>query len=59
MANPSKKLSKQSARTRAAHFALHAPTLATCSQCGAARRTHTACPSCGSYRGKRTSAKKV
>lgn len=36
---------------RRSHHAIKAKTLATC-ECGAARVSHRACPSCGRYRGR-------
>ena len=36
---------------RRSHHALEAPALITC-ECGAMRRKHVACPSCGRYRGR-------
>jgi large subunit ribosomal protein L32 len=39
-------------RTRRAANRWHAPQLSTCSQCGTRVPGHTACPSCGYYRGR-------
>lgn len=33
-----------------------APQLATCSDCGAAKPAHIACPSCGTYNGRQVLA---
>ena len=30
----------------------HAPKLGKCTQCGAVLKSHTACPACGTYRGR-------
>ena len=37
---------------RRSHHALKAPTLATCSNCGAKHRPHHMCLECGFYKGK-------
>ena len=37
---------------RRSHHALEAPTLATCSNCGAKHRPHHACLECGFYKGR-------
>ena len=47
MAHPKRKISKQRARKRRAHYKAEAPTLATCSNCGAAHIYHTVCGDCG------------
>jgi large subunit ribosomal protein L32 len=39
-------------RTRKAANRWHAPQLVKCSQCGSRLRAHTACPSCGYYKGR-------
>jgi large subunit ribosomal protein L32 len=39
-------------RTRKAANRWHAPKLGKCTQCGAPLRSHTACPACGTYRGR-------
>ena len=39
-------------RTRKAANRWHAPQLAKCGQCGSSVRSHTACPSCGYYKGR-------
>jgi large subunit ribosomal protein L32 len=39
-------------RTRKAANRWHAPQLTTCPQCSSRMRGHTACPSCGYYRGR-------
>jgi large subunit ribosomal protein L32 len=52
MAHPKRKISKQRARKRRTHYKAEAPTLATCSNCGAAHIYHTVCGECGYYRGK-------
>lgn len=52
MAHPKRKISKQRARTRRTHYKAVAPTLAICTNCGAAHIYHTVCGECGYYRGK-------
>ncbi|MEI7502178.1 MAG: 50S ribosomal protein L32 [Paludibacter sp.] len=52
MAHPKRKISKQRARKRRTHYKAVTPTLATCSNCGAAHIYHTVCGECGYYRGK-------
>lgn len=49
---PKRKVSKMRLRTRKAANRWHAPKLATCGQCGSTVRSHTACPSCGYYKGR-------
>jgi large subunit ribosomal protein L32 len=39
-------------RTRKAANRWHAPQLSKCGQCGSSVRSHTACPSCGYYKGR-------
>jgi large subunit ribosomal protein L32 len=45
-------MSKMRLRTRRAANRWHAPVLAKCGQCGTSIRPHTACPSCGYYKGR-------
>jgi large subunit ribosomal protein L32 len=45
-------MSKMRLRTRKAANRWHAPVLNKCAQCGSTTRAHTACPSCGYYRGR-------
>lgn len=52
MGVPKRKTSKMRLRTRKAANRWHAPKLAKCPQCGAAARSHTACPACGYYKGR-------
>jgi large subunit ribosomal protein L32 len=52
MGVPKRKTSKMRQRTRRAANRWHAPQLSTCSQCGTRIPGHTACPSCGYYRGR-------
>ncbi|HWL53459.1 MAG TPA: 50S ribosomal protein L32 [Chthoniobacteraceae bacterium] len=52
MAVPKHKVSKRRLRNRKAANRWHAPQFATCGQCGSSVRSHTACPSCGYYKGR-------
>ncbi len=52
MGVPKRKTSKMRLRTRKAANRWHAAKLGKCTQCGAAAISHTACPSCGYYKGR-------
>lgn len=52
MGLPSKKRTPRSKRDRASHFALKAVGFAKCSDCSAPILPHTACKTCGKYRGR-------
>ena len=52
MGVPKRKVSKMRLRTRKASHRWHAPQMNKCSQCGSTIRSHTACPSCGYYKGR-------
>ncbi|MCE9543764.1 MAG: 50S ribosomal protein L32 [Verrucomicrobiota bacterium] len=52
MGVPKRKTSKMRLRTRKAANRWHAPKLGKCPQCGAPLHSHTACPACGTYRGR-------
>jgi large subunit ribosomal protein L32 len=52
MGVPKRKTSKMRLRTRKAANRWHAPKLGKCTQCGSTLRSHTACPACGTYRGR-------
>ncbi len=57
MASPKNRVSKMRKRQRVA--SLEKPILAsvaTCPECGAVRRSHRACPNCGSYNGRKVVA---
>jgi large subunit ribosomal protein L32 len=49
---PKRKVSKMRLRTRKAANRWHAGELGTCTQCGTKLPSHTACPSCGYYKGR-------
>lgn len=58
MGLPTKKLTKSSARRRAAHFALKPSGTVKCKNCSAIILPHRACKKCGYYKGeKKVSAK--
>jgi large subunit ribosomal protein L32 len=52
MAVPKKKTSKSKRDMRRAHDALVAPGMSICPQCQEPKRSHRACDSCGTYKGK-------
>ena len=57
MASPKNRVAKILKRQRVA--ALEKPILAsvsTCPACGAAKRSHRACPKCGTYNGRKVVA---
>lgn len=53
MAHPKRKVSSTRRDKRRTHYKATAPTLATCSNCGAMVMYHRVCPECGFYRGKK------
>ena len=52
MPHPKRKHSKQRRDLRRSHDGLTAPTVTTCSNCGAPVQSHRVCPECGYYKGK-------
>jgi large subunit ribosomal protein L32 len=52
MANPKKRKSHSAVRTNRAHLALEPVTLNKCPKCGKAKKPHTVCLFCGTYRGR-------
>ncbi|MFC2138641.1 50S ribosomal protein L32 [Bacteroidota bacterium] len=59
MAHPKRKTSKQRRDKRRTHYKATAPTLYSCSNCGATAQYHRVCPECGYYRGKLAIEKEV
>ncbi|MHC1706328.1 MAG: 50S ribosomal protein L32 [Bacteroidales bacterium] len=52
MPHPKHRFSATRSKKRRTHYKAVAPTVANCSNCGAAVEYHTVCPECGYYRGK-------
>jgi large subunit ribosomal protein L32 len=52
MGVPKRKSSKMRIRQRKAHHRAAVATVSPCPNCGAPRRAHRVCPSCGQYRGR-------
>lgn len=52
MANPKYKTSHSKTRRRRANIRLEVPALVACPQCREMKLSHTACPSCGTYKGR-------
>lgn len=52
MAVPKRKKSKMRVRQRKAHIKAEVAQVGKCSNCGAPKRAHRACPECGFYDGK-------
>jgi len=59
MAHPKRKISKTRRDKRRTHYKATAPTIAECSNCGAAVTYHRVCPECGYYRGKQAIEKET
>jgi large subunit ribosomal protein L32 len=59
MSVPKHRKNKSRVRTKRAHHALKTSKAPVCSKCGAPRKPHTACPSCGDYKGKKVIATKA
>ncbi|MCQ2375787.1 MAG: 50S ribosomal protein L32 [Salinivirgaceae bacterium] len=59
MAHPKHRHSTTRGRKRRTHYKAVAPTVATCSNCGAPVLYHHVCPECGFYRGKLAIEKEV
>ncbi len=54
---PKKKTSKSKRDMRRSHHALTKVRSVTCSQCGEKKLLHQACPSCGTYKGRKVITK--
>lgn len=52
MGLPSQKRTKSSKKRRASHFALKKTALVKCAKCAKPALPHTACPACGTYKGR-------
>lgn len=52
MANPKRRTSKSRRDKRRTHDSITMPATTTCTNCGATRRPHRVCDSCGWYAGK-------
>ncbi len=52
MPNPKRRHSKRRTSTRRAHDSLTRAIGSDCSNCGASKLPHRACPSCGFYKGR-------
>jgi large subunit ribosomal protein L32 len=52
MGVPKRKTSKMRLRTRKASHRWQPPQLNKCPECGSTVQSHTACPSCGYYKGR-------
>ncbi len=52
MAVPKRKKSKMRVRQRKGHIKAELAQVSKCSNCGAPKRDHRACPECGFYDGK-------
>ena len=50
---PKRKTSKSKRDMRRAHQKTDGPNVSTCPQCGEASLPHHACPSCGTYKGRK------
>ena len=53
MAVPKRRHSKARTGQRRSHYKARTLTLARCSNCGAVRLAHNACPKCGYYKGEK------
>jgi large subunit ribosomal protein L32 len=53
MALPKHKVSKSKRDKRRTHKKTAAPHVITCPECGEATLPHHACPTCGSYKGRK------
>ncbi|MDR0432037.1 MAG: 50S ribosomal protein L32 [Bifidobacteriaceae bacterium] len=52
MAVPKRRTSRANTHSRRSQWKTTATALTVCPRCGAKTRPHTACPSCGTYKGR-------
>ena len=52
MAVPKRKMSRSNTRARRANWKATAPATSTCDRCRQVKLPHTACPTCGTYKGR-------
>ena len=52
MAVPKRNMSRSNTRARRSQWKTTATTLTTCPQCKSQTMPHTACPTCGAYKGR-------
>ena len=52
MAVPKRKMSRSNTRARRSQWKTTAATLSTCPNCKGNKLSHTACPTCGVYKGR-------
>ncbi|MDR0504266.1 MAG: 50S ribosomal protein L32 [Bifidobacteriaceae bacterium] len=52
MAVPKRRTSRANTRTRRSQWKTSAIATSKCSHCGSQTRSHVACPTCGTYRGR-------
>jgi large subunit ribosomal protein L32 len=52
VAVPKRKMSRANTRARRSQWKTTPVATTTCPRCGSATRPHTACPSCGTYKGR-------
>lgn len=53
MPHPKRRMSKTRTAKRRTHYKAVASTTNSCPQCGSAKLSHAACPSCGYYNGRK------
>ncbi|TQN30691.1 LSU ribosomal protein L32P [Haloactinospora alba] len=52
MAVPKQKKSRSNTRKRRSQWTASRPNLVTCQRCRGTKLSHTACPTCGTYRNR-------
>jgi len=53
VAVPKRRMSRSNTRSRRSQWKTTAPTLAPCPRCRQPKLPHVACPTCGTYNGRR------